>query len=161
MEHGEHTDHTGHDKHSGHDSKEPSRFGLSMSATLHCLLGCGLGEVAGMIIGTALSWSNLRTIVLAIILGFFFGFLLGLVPLLRAGFNIKRAFRQVFIAESLSIAVMETAEVLVQVYTPGVMEAGLRSGLFWIGMLLALAAGFIAAFPVNYYLIGKGIRHQH
>lgn len=157
----EHTDHSDHGPHGAHEKKEPSRFGLSVSATLHCLLGCGLGEVAGMVIGTALSWPNLRTIVLAIILGFFFGFLLGIVPLLRAGFDIKRAFRQVFIAESLSIAVMETAEVLVQVYTPGVMEAGLMSGLFWAGMLLALIAGFIAAFPVNYYLIGKGIRHQH
>lgn len=141
--------------------KEPTRFGLSVSATLHCLLGCGLGEVAGIIIGTALAWSNVRTIILAIILGFFFGFLLGIVPLLRAGFGMRRAFRQVFIAESLSIAVMEAAEVLVQVYTPGVMEAGLASALFWGGMLLALTAGFIAAFPVNYYLIGKGVRHQH
>jgi hypothetical protein len=154
----EHSHHEGHETPQGH---EPSRLRLSVSATLHCLLGCGLGEVAGIIIGTALGWSNVRTIVLAVILGFFFGFLLGIIPLLRAGFGARRAFRQVFIAESLSIAVMETAEVLVQVYTPGVMEAGLASALFWAGMLLALTAGFIAAFPVNYYLIGKGVRHQH
>lgn len=155
MEHGHNE---AHETHQGHG---PSRLRLSVSATLHCLIGCGIGEVVGVIIGTALSWPNLRTIILAIILGFFFGFLLGIIPLLRAGFGIRRAFRQVFIAESLSIAVMETAEVLVQVYTPGVMEAGLMSALFWAGMLLALIAGFIAAFPVNYYLIGKGVRHQH
>jgi len=143
------------------NEQEPSRFRLSVSATLHCLLGCGIGEVVGIIIGTALAWSNVRTIVLAIILGFFFGFLLGIVPLLRAGFGIRRAFRQVFIAESLSIAVMEAAEVLVEVYTPGVMNASLGSLLFWAGMLLALTAGFLAAFPINYYLIGKGVRHQH
>ena len=65
------------------------------------------------------------------------------------------------IAEGLSIAVMETAEVLIQVYTPGVMEAGLSSWIFWGGMLLALTAGFIAAFPINYVLVGKGIRHVH
>jgi len=63
--------------------------------------------------------------------------------------------------EGLSILVMETAEVLVEVYTPGVMSAGLTSGLFWGGMLLAMTAGFIAAFPVNYILVGRGIRHVH
>jgi hypothetical protein len=152
-----------HIHHNHHEEKawHPSRFRLAVSTTLHCLLGCGLGEVAGMIIGTALSLSIVKTIILAVSLGFVFGFLLGIIPLLKAGFSIQRAFRQVFIAEGLSIAVMETAEVLVQVYTPGVMESGLSSAIFWIGMLLALIAGFMAAFPVNYYLIGKGVRHIH
>ncbi len=134
---------------------------LATSATAHCLFGCGIGEVMGVIIGTALAWSIVRTIVLAVILGFVFGFALGLTPLLRARFQLKDAVRQVLIAEGLSIAVMETAEVLVEVYTPGVMEAGLTSWLFWVGMLLALLAGFIAAFPVNYVLVGRGIRHVH
>lgn len=105
--------------------------------------------------------STLNTIILAVTLGFVFGFALGVIPLLKAGFNTSRAFKQVLIAEGLSIAVMETAEVLVEVYTPGVMGSGLSSPIFWAGMLLALTAGFIAAFPVNYYLIGKGIRHIH
>ncbi len=134
---------------------------LAFSATLHCLLGCGIGEVIGLIIGIALLLSNVATIVLAISLGFVFGFALGLIPLLRARFRVKDAIRQVLIAEGLSIAVMETAEVLVQVYTPGVMNAGLTSWLFWGGMLLALTVGFIAAFPVNYILVGQGIRHVH
>lgn len=128
---------------------------------MHCLLGCGLGEVVGVIIGSALGWSNVATLVLAVILGFVFGFALGVIPLKRAGFEWGRAFKQVLVAEALSIAVMETTEVLVEVYTPGVMAAGLGSPLFWGGMLLALAAGFVAAFPVNYVLIGKGIRHHH
>ncbi len=69
--------------------------------------------------------------------------------------------KQVLVAEGLSILVMETAEVLVEVYTPGVMQAGLSSPVFWLGMLLALAAGFAAAYPVNYVLVGRGIRHEH
>ncbi|HIA37681.1 MAG TPA: DUF4396 domain-containing protein [Flavobacteriales bacterium] len=141
--------------------KEPSQSKLAFSATLHCLLGCGIGEVAGIIIGTALVMSTINTLILAVGLGFVFGFILGMRPLLKAGFNVKRAFKTVFIAEGLSIFVMEATEVLVEVYTPGVMEGGLTSWVFWAGMLLALIAGFIAAFPVNYYLIGKGIRHQH
>ena len=141
--------------------KKENHWRLAFSATLHCLLGCGLGEVLGMSLGTWWHWSNFNTMILAIILGFVFGFLLGMVPLLRAGFTFKQAFRQVLIAEGLSIAVMETIEVLVQVNAPGVMDAHLTDWLFWKGMLLGLVAGFIAAYPVNLFFIRKGIRHRH
>ena len=135
----------------------PSHLRLATSATAHCLLGCGLGEVVGVILGVALSMSNVSTLVLAVILGFVFGLVLGMIPLLRAGFDFARAVKQVLVVEGVSIAVMETAEVLVEVYTPGVMQTGLSSPLFWFGMLLALTAGFAAAFPVNYVLVGKGV----
>jgi len=134
---------------------------LAISATIHCLIGCGIGEVAGMIIGTGLAFSNTQTIILAVVLGFIFGFILGMRPLLTAGFTFIGAFKQVLIAEGLSIAVMETAEVLTEVYFPGVMQAHLHDPIFWLGMLLALIAGFLAAFPVNYYMIKSGIKHQH
>ena len=151
-----------HDHSHGEDVLDKgSQLRLAHSATLHCLLGCGIGEVLGIIIGTALGLSNLITIVLALVLGFVFGFIFGMRPLLRAGFDFSRALRQVFIAETLSIVVMEATQVLVQVYTPGVMDAGLSSWIFWLGMGLALAAGYVAAFPVNYILVGKGIRHIH
>ncbi len=151
--------------HHNHEHTKPpttsEKFKLATSATVHCLLGCGIGEVVGVVIGTALALSNVQTLVLAVSLGFVFGFALGLIPLLKAQFRLKDAIRQVLIAEGLSILVMETAEVLIEVYTPGVMAAGLTSWLFWAGMTLALVAGFIAAFPVNYILVGKGIRHAH
>ncbi len=144
-------------------SSDPSqnRIGLATSATVHCLAGCGLGEVLGVVIGVGIGLTAVATIVLAVILGFVFGFALGLIPLLRGGFSWSWAIRQVLVAEGLSIAVMETAEVLVEVYTPGVMQAGLSSPIFWGGMLLALTAGFLAAWPVNYWLVGKGVRHIH
>lgn len=149
-----------HEHHHDH-AIENSQAILAFSATLHCLLGCGIGEVVGVIIGTALVMTNINTMILAVSLGFVFGFILGIRPLLKAGFNLKIAFKTVMIAEGLSIAVMEATEVLVQIYTSGVMVSGLASWIFWGGMLLAMAAGFIAAYPVNYYLIGKGIRHYH
>ncbi len=142
-------------------SDTASQLSLAHSATWHCLMGCGLGEVVGVIIGTALEFPLVHTMVLAVVLGFVFGFIFGLRPLLRAGYDFPRALHQVFIAETLSIVVMETTEVLVQVYTPGVMEAGLLSWIFWLGMALALVAGYAAAFPVNYVLVGRGIRHIH
>ncbi len=152
-----------HEQHVKSEGLEPSesQARLAASATIHCLLGCGFGEVVGVVIGVALALSNVATLSLAVTLGFVFGFALGLIPLMRAGLGWSHSVKQVLVAEGLSILVMETAEVLVQVYTPGVMEAGLSSPLFWFGMLLALVAGFIDAYPVNYILEGKGIRHQH
>lgn len=134
---------------------------LAFQATWHCLIGCGIGEVLGMVIATALGWGNVPSILFAVALGFLFGFILGMRPLLRAGFPFKNAFKTVLIAEGLSIAVMEGFEVLTEVFTPGVMSAHLNEPIFWFGMLLALAVGFVAAFPVNLYFIKKGIRHQH
>lgn len=148
-------------EHHHHQLSKRNHRRLATSATIHCLIGCGFGEIIGVVLGIALALSQLQTMVLAILLGFVFGFALGLIPLLRAGFSWSRAFKQVLIAEGLSIVVMETAEVLIQVYSPGVMEAGLSSWLFWVGMLAALVAGFIAAYPVNFYLVGRGVRHVH
>jgi len=152
----------GHDhSDNAHLPDNASQLNLAHSATWHCLMGCGLGEVLGVIIGTALELPIMNTMILAVVLGFVFGFIFGLRPLLRAGYDFRRAVRQVFVAESLSIVVMEATQVLVQVFTPGVMQAGLLSWIFWLGMGLALVAGYIAAFPVNYVLVGKGIRHVH
>ncbi len=134
---------------------------LALSATLHCLLGCGTGEVVGMVLATALGLSNAASIALTVVLGFVFGFALGLLPLRRAGFTWRRAARQVLIAEGLSIAVMEAVDVLVVTQVPGVMEAHLTSPLLWLGMALGLAGGFVAAFPVNYWMLQRGVGHVH
>lgn len=134
---------------------------LTISATLHCLAGCGIGEVVGIIIGTYYGMTMVATMILAITLGFVFGFALGIIPLIRKGFSFSRSFRIVLAGEGLSIAVMEAFEVLTQLLIPGVMAASLSDSIFWLGMGAALVVGFIAAFPVNYYMIKKGVRHQH
>ncbi len=98
-----------HNHHVDENQKIPTtneKIKLATSATVHCLLGCGLGEIAGVVIGKALALPNVHTIVLAVILGFVFGFALGLIPLLKARFQLKDAVRQVLLAEGLSIAVM-------------------------------------------------------
>lgn len=158
MQHHQHS----HSEHAGHHSSPKENYlALAFSATVHCLVGCGLGEVLGMVIGTWLEMSDTSTMILAISLGFVLGFVFGMIPFLRAGYSFGRAFKQVLITEGLSIAVMETVEVLVQVYTPGVMDAHLDEWIFWKGMMLGLLAGFIAAFPINYLFVKKGIRHKH
>lgn len=141
--------------------KEESTMKLAVSATLHCLLGCGIGEVAGMIVATYFGLSMTASFVISIVLGFVFGFALGILPLVKKGLSVLQALKIVLVAEGISIAVMEAFEALTQSVIPGVMTATLTDGLFWIGMFASLIVGFIAALPVNYYMIKRGVRHQH
>lgn len=147
-------DHSGHGEH--HDM---SLNKMAASATLHCLTGCAIGEVAGLLIGTALGWSPLQTIALAVALAFVFGFTLSTIPLRRAGLGFVAALSVVFAADTLSIATMELVDNAVMAAIPGAMSAGIVDPLFWISMPLALGVAYIAAYPVNRYLLTKGKGH--
>ncbi len=131
----------------------------AFSATLHCLTGCAIGEVLGMVIGTALGWSNLATIALAVVLAFFFGYSLTMLPLLRSGLAVAAALPLAFASDTLSIAVMEVVDNLIMLVVPGAMEAGAGSILFWGSLAFALVVAFVAAYPVNRYLISRGRGH--
>jgi hypothetical protein len=132
---------------------------LAFSATAHCLTGCAIGEVLGMVIGTALEWGNIATIALAVVLAFFFGYSLTMIPLLRSGLALATVLPLAFAADTLSITVMEIVDNLIMVIIPGAMEAGLGSLLFWGSLAFALAVAFVAAFPVNRWLIARGRGH--
>src|SRR5215212_1270990 len=131
----------------------------AFSATLHCLTGCSIGEVLGMVIGSAFGWGNFATIVLAVVLAFFFGYSLTMLPLLRSGIALASALPLAFASDTLSIAVMEIVDNVVMLVVPGAMEAGLGDLLFWGSLTFALAVAFVAAFPVNRYLIARGRGH--
>ena len=132
---------------------------LAFSATAHCLTGCAIGEVLGLVIGTILGWGTFATIVLAIILAFIFGYLLTMLPLLRSGLALGIVLPLAFASDTLSITVMEIVDNLIILVIPGAMEAGLRSLLFWGSLAFALAVAFVAAFPVNRWLIARGKGH--
>jgi hypothetical protein len=132
---------------------------LAFSATAHCLTGCAIGEVLGMVIGTALGWGNVATIILAVVLAFFFGYSLTMLPLLRSGLALATVLPLAFAADTLSITIMEIVDNLIMVVIPGAMEAGLASLLFWGSLAFALAVAFVAAFPVNRWLIARGKGH--
>lgn len=131
----------------------------AVSATLHCLTGCAIGEIMGLVIGESLGWSSGQTIVLAIALAFVFGYSLSMLPLLRSGMALGAAMGVVLAADTLSIATMEAVDNAVVAVIPGAMEAGLVNPLFWLSMTAALAVAFAAAFPVNRYLLARGKGH--
>jgi hypothetical protein len=132
---------------------------LALSATVHCLTGCGIGEVLGLVIATALGWHDLPSIVLAVVLAFIFGYGLTLRPLLAGGLGLAEALRLAFAADTLSIVVMEIVDNAIILLIPGAMDAGLTSLLFWGSLAVALAIAFVVAFPVNLWLIRQGRGH--
>lgn len=132
---------------------------VTFSATLHCLTGCAIGEVLGMMIGTSLGWGNLATVALAVGLAFLFGYSFTLVPLLRSGIALAAALPVALAADTLSITIMEIVDNAVMLIVPGAMEAGVGSLLFWGALAFALAVAFVAAFPVNRWLISRGKGH--
>ena len=132
---------------------------MSFSATLHCLTGCAIGEVAGLVIGTALGFSNLGTIALAIGLAFVFGYSLTSLPLLRAGFTLAAVAPIAFATDTFSIATMEIVDNAIVLAVPGAMEAGAGDLLFWGSLSVALVVAGAVALPVNRWLIVRGKGH--
>ncbi len=156
-----HHEHEHHGGHAGHEHHRPGKvsWGMAASATLHCLTGCAIGEVLGMVIGTALGWGNLATIVLAVALAFVFGYALTMRGVLRAGVGFKQALKVALAADTVSIIVMEIIDNGVMLVVPGAMEAGLASWLFWGALAFALFVAFLLTTPVNKWLIGRGAGH--
>ena len=133
--------------------------GVALSATLHCLTGCAIGEVLGMLIGTALGWSNWPTIALAVLLAFFFGYALTSLPLLRSGLSLAAVIPIALASDTLSIATMEIVDNAIMLAVPGAMEAGVATLLFWGSLSAALVVAGAIAFPVNRWLIARGKGH--
>jgi hypothetical protein len=150
-----------HAEHPHHELPTSGRAldALALSATLHCLTGCAIGEVAGMIIGTALGWSEWGTVALAVALAFLFGYTLTSLPLLRGGLALGAVIPIALASDTLSIAIMEVVDNAIMLAIPGAMEAGLTNILFWGSLSVALAIAGFAAFPANRWLLKRGKGH--
>lgn len=144
--------------HHGHHHETPSLNQLSVLATLHCLTGCAIGEVLGMVIATALGWGNAATIGLAVVLAFLFGYAFTLTPLLKH-MTFGAAASVAFAADTVSITTMEITDNAVILAIPGAMEAGLTDPIFWGSLAVSLVVAFVAALPVNRWLLARGKGH--
>ncbi|MEU9283994.1 DUF4396 domain-containing protein [Streptomyces sp. NPDC048275] len=158
-EHARQEEHAHHETHTHHQEHPTASWSMAVQATLHCLTGCAIGEVLGMVIGTALGWGNAPTLILAITLAFFFGYALTLRGVLRAGVGLRTAIRVALAADTLSIAVMELVDNGVITLWPGAMDANLGDPLFWGALAFSLAVAFVVTTPVNKWTIGRGKGH--
>jgi hypothetical protein len=152
-----------HEQHGHGHGDQPARaaatWGVAASATLHCLTGCAIGEVLGMVIGTATGLHNAATVVLSIALAFLFGYGLTMRGVLRAGLDLSSALKVALAADTLSIAVMELLDNAFIVAVPGAMDAGLTSVLFWASLAGSLLVAFVLTTPVNKWMIARGKGH--
>lgn len=147
-------DHAAHDR-----AAAPSLNRLAFDATRHCLTGCAIGEVLGLVIATQLAWHDVASIALAIVLAFVFGYALTLRPLLGAGLAIGTAMGLAFAADTISITVMEIVDNAIVLAIPGAMAASITDPLFWGSLALSLVIAGLAAYPVNRWLIARGRGH--
>lgn len=147
-------------RHEGHHhAPAGASWRTAAQATLHCLTGCAIGEVLGMVVGTAAGLHNAATVVVSIALAFVFGYALTMRGVLRAGVPLRQALKVALAADTVSIAVMELIDNTVMVGVPGAMDAGLSDALFWVSLVLSLALAFVLTTPVNRWMIGRGKGH--
>jgi hypothetical protein len=149
-------------EHAGHgrtDHAGTVTWAAAAQATLHCLTGCAIGEVLGMVIGTAAGLHNAATVSLSIVLAFVFGYGLTMRGVLRAGVGIRTALGVALAADTVSIAVMELLDNAVVLAVPGAMDAGLDDALFWGSLAFSLIVAFLLTTPVNRWMIGRGKGH--
>jgi len=139
--------------------REQSLNRVALAATWHCLTGCAIGEILGLVIASSLDWGNLASIAIAVVLAFFFGFGLTALPLIRARLAPRTIVSTALAADTVSITVMEIVDNAIVLLVPGAMAAGLVEPVFWWSLVLGLALAFVAAFPVNRLLIARGRGH--
>jgi hypothetical protein len=142
-----------------HTPKPVSLWSSAVQATLHCLTGCAIGEVLGMVLATAFGWGNATSIAVSIGLAFFFGYALTVRPVLRAGVELRRAVRVAFASDTVSITTMEIVDNAFILIVPGALAAGLADGLFWWSLAVSLVIAFVLTVPVNRWLISRGRGH--
>jgi hypothetical protein len=143
-----------------HDHRNAATsWAAATAATLHCLTGCAIGEVLGMVLATWWGWGTRSSVVLAVALAFFFGYLLTGTSVLRAGLGFRTALKVALAADTVSILVMEAMDNLVVVAVPGAMDAGLLDVLFWASLAVSLAVAFLVTVPVNRAMIARGRGH--
>ncbi|HKJ50691.1 MAG TPA: DUF4396 domain-containing protein [Gammaproteobacteria bacterium] len=146
-------------KHSANQNDSQSLNRLAASATTHCMTGCAIGEILGLVISRAAGWGTAASIAIAIVLAFFFGYMLTMMPLLRSGMTFAKATGLALASDTASITVMEIVDNAIMLVIPGAMTAGLGSMIFWVSMAIGLGIAWFAAFPVNRWLIARGRGH--
>jgi Domain of unknown function (DUF4396) len=152
----EHTADQAVHEHAQHDQ---SLNGLAISATTHCLTGCAIGEVAGMMLATAFGWGNVASIALAIGLAYVFGFGLTALPLVRAGLAAGVVVSTALAADTISITIMEVIDNAFVALVPGAMEAEITDPWLYIAIALGFAIAYPFAFLANRYMIARGTGH--
>jgi hypothetical protein len=153
MEH-HHHDYPAPDGHAHHATKR-----MAVNATLHCLAGCAIGELTGVTIGTIGGFAPHTTVLLAAVLSFVSGYSVSTIPIVKAGVSFMQALRLVFAADTVSIFTMTVVDNILMLVIPGALNKNLANPVYWMSRVISLSAAFLAAYPVNLYLLKRGRGH--
>lgn len=132
---------------------------MAASATLHCLIGCAVGELTGVTIGTTFGFASRDTIILAFILSFISGYSVSTIPIMKAGVPFIKSLKLVLAADTVSILTMTIVDNIIMLTVPGAMHKNLANPIYWESRIISLTAAFITAYPVNIYLLKHGKGH--
>ncbi|SEO59584.1 protein of unknown function [Salinihabitans flavidus] len=123
----------------------------------HCYSGCGMGEVAGLIIAVGLLQLSTPWVAgITFALAYLGGFALTVGPLMQEGVALRTAIWDAIVSETPSITVMEVVAISVDLTLSG--SVGMGEPLFWSAMIVSLSMGLFAAWPVNLLLIHWGVK---
>jgi hypothetical protein len=132
---------------------------MAATATLHCLIGCAVGELIGVTIGTHAGIGRESTVLLATVLSFVSGYAFSVIPIVRTGMKFWPSLRLVFAADTVSILTMTIADDVCMLLIPGAFDKDLTHPVYWLSRIIAMSVAFLAAWPVNYYLLKRGKGH--
>lgn len=147
-----------HESHPNCNTKTSTKH-MALAATLHCLAGCMIGEMLGVTIGTHAGFTPHATVILASVLAFTSGYTVSTIPLISAKLSFIKAFKLVFVADTLSILSMTIVDNVIMLVVPGAMNKDLTHPMYWTSRLLCMTAAFLVSYPVNLYLLHRGKGH--
>lgn len=126
--------------------------------TVHCLIGCGIGEIGGMLIASFFGWHRVGRLPLAIVLAFVCGYSFTYRGVRREVKASKEAIKITMATDTVSIATMELVDNTIEFIIPNALLVTATQPRFWWGLALSLAIAFVITVPVNRYMMGK---HPH
>jgi Domain of unknown function (DUF4396) len=141
----------------------PRRWRQVLGSTMHCVAGDGVGILVGAAISSILGLHGPSEVLLEYLLGFAFGWTIFQALFMRdmVGGSYPRSLSSTFIPELLSMNLLMAGMVPVMIILRSVLAptAGPEAPAFWFVMSIALLAGFIFAYPMNWWLVANNLKH--
>jgi Domain of unknown function (DUF4396) len=146
-----------------HETYVSARWRQVLGSTMHCVAGDGVGILTGAVIGTLVQMPPIAGVALEYVLGFAFGWTVFQSLFMKgmAGGSYRQSLSATFIPELLSMNFLMAGMVPVMTLTLGDLTGSHdpAMGAFWFRMSMALLAGFVIAYPMNWWLVSNHLKH--
>lgn len=135
----------------------------ALGSTVHCVAGDAIGIVAAAAVTAALPFPMWLDVITEYVFGFAFGLLIFQSLFMRdmMGGSYPGAVRMSLIPEwlSMNLVMAGMVSVMVPLMSRDTAARDANSLQFWGIMSLAVLAGSVACYPINAWLVAKGLKH--